>query len=180
MKVSHFVPFNDEWSLSLGNSFLTGANAASGPGAMARTEILGADAYLRFRPLDSLAFVALQTEVLGRFYQPGSGEARMFDWGVYGQLTARLPGIWQRWHVGLRGDWMGAKSATVQTATLAGSDGDQSRRYRISPVVTYYPSEFSKIRAQYNYDRPLDWEKPQHVVHVQWEFVVGAHGAHKF
>ena len=52
-------------------------------------------------------------------------------------------------------------------------------RNRWSPNVTWYPSEFSKLRLQYNYD-----DRPgigrDHSVWVQFEFLLGAHAAHKF
>jgi hypothetical protein len=46
--------------------------------------------------------------------------------------------------------------------------------------VTFYPSEFSKVRLQYDWDKPLDWDTTQHVATLQFEFAIGAHGAHKF
>jgi hypothetical protein len=57
---------------------------------------------------------------------------------------------------------------------------DNAARFRFTPAVTFYPSEFSKVRLQYNYDKPSDFDSAQHVAILQLEFVVGAHGAHKF
>ena len=58
---------------------------------------------------------------------------------------------------------------------------DQLRRerWRLSPNLTWYPSEFSKIRLQYNYDNRADLGV-DHSVWLQFEFLLGAHAAHKF
>jgi hypothetical protein len=45
--------------------------------------------------------------------------------------------------------------------------------------LTFYPSEFSKIRLQYNYDHG-ELFGTDHSVWLQVEFLLGAHGAHKF
>jgi hypothetical protein len=50
--------------------------------------------------------------------------------------------------------------------------------------VTWYPTEFSKFRLQYNHD----FLEANHFMHsgnadsvfLQFEFSLGAHGAHKF
>ncbi len=54
-------------------------------------------------------------------------------------------------------------------------------------VLTYYPSEFSKLRIQYNYDRsafltraPFGDPRDASSVYLQFEILFGAHGAHKF
>ncbi len=50
--------------------------------------------------------------------------------------------------------------------------------------LTWYPTEFSKIRLQYNHDfLQADDFFPQSEadsVFLQFEFILGAHGAHKF
>jgi len=46
-------------------------------------------------------------------------------------------------------------------------------------VLTFYPSEFSKVRLQYNYDHG-ELFGDEHSVWMQIEFLLGAHGAHKF
>ena len=48
-----------------------------------------------------------------------------------------------------------------------------------TPDLTFYPSEFSKLRLQYNYDHG-EWFGVDHSVWLQVEFLLGAHGAHKF
>jgi len=63
-------------------------------------------------------------------------------------------------------------------------DFERQSRARISANLTWYPTEFSKIRLQYNHD----WLKENFFfsdreadsVFLQFEFILGSHGAHKF
>src|SRR5437667_369267 len=63
-------------------------------------------------------------------------------------------------------------------------DLDRQSRWRLSANLTWYPTEFSKIRLQYNQDFLEEnfFLSAQQVesVFLQWEFILGAHGAHKF
>lgn len=53
------------------------------------------------------------------------------------------------------------------------------REYRISPMLTFSPTEFSYIRLQYDYtDQKFD--RSQHAVFLQFMYAIGAHGAHPF
>ena len=49
----------------------------------------------------------------------------------------------------------------------------------MSPNFTWFPTEFSKFRVQYNYDnrRGIGGD---HTLLMQFEFLLGAHAAHKF
>lgn len=188
---NNFFSLSDELALNLGASFLTGRNATVDK--WKATRIFGADFYLKFREQSSLSFVSLQGEVLKRLYNTTAVDdtGNIFDdgrkdWGGYTQVNMRLPESWNRWHVGLRYDWVSAKGG-VPVTTVTGTDAtgtafdrDTAQRWRVSPVITFYPSEFSKIRAQYEYDKPSDTSRAQQVVTLQLEFLMGAHGAHKF
>jgi len=55
----------------------------------------------------------------------------------------------------------------------------RAQRWRLSPNLTWYPTEFSKIRLQYNYDKRSGIGS-DHSVWLQFEFLLGAHAAHKF
>ena len=70
------------------------------------------------------------------------------DWGLYSQV---LWGFKPGWVAGLRGDFVGPTS-TAAYETILGRDPDRATRWRISPNLTWYPSEFSKIRLQYNHN----------------------------
>lgn len=155
-------------TLNLGVSGLFGPNAT---GSGNRTEIYGLDAYLKWKPVVTergFPFVSWQTEVMARRYEAGEDKALLRDRGLYTQI---LWGFAPRWVAGLRYDW---------------ADGDdpqdpmRDRRRRVSPNVTYYPTEFSKLRLQVNVDRPEHLNKDVYGVWLQAEFLLGAHAAHAF
>ena len=67
--------------------------------------------------------------------------------------------------------------------------GDQSRfdpdpltqgtHWRASPNLTWYPTEFSKFRLQFNHDYMQGFGSDESIW-VQMEFLLGAHAAHQF
>jgi hypothetical protein len=77
-----------------------------------------------------------------------------------------------------RGDYV-TRASQGEYEKILGDDPNRLLRWRLSPSLTWYPSEFSKLRLQYNYD---DREKMgvDHSVWLQFEFSLGAHAAHKF
>lgn len=188
----NFFSLGDSLSLNLGGSYLSGLNASTDKRRM--TRIYGGDLFLKFREPSGLSFLSLQAEALKRVYgtpvldSTGNLKAdHLDDWGWYAQLNYRLPEGWDRWHLGLRYDAVSAKNGVPVITTLgkdpltgARLDLDSAKRYRLCPVLTFYPSEFSKVRLQYDFDKPDDFDKAQQVVTLQLEFLLGAHGAHKF
>jgi hypothetical protein len=91
------------------------------------------------------------------------------DWGFYSQL---LYGFRPRWVAGIRGEYAKGEDSSQPL---------QDRRYRLSANLTFYPSEFSKWRLQYNYDVSESRDDDAiHAIFLQWEFLMGAHGAHQF
>jgi hypothetical protein len=186
LRSNNFVSVTDEFLANFGASYVEGKNPQT---TTSRTRIVGGDIYLKYRKPEELAFIGLQAEVLRRSYDTATEQAN--DWGWYAELTYRLPEGWERWHVGLRYDWISNTTNPVQDSTLgsaeipaAGTAGtenpNQGKRWRISPVVTFYPSEFSKLRFQYDYDHAPVFAHAQQVGHVELEFMIGSHGAHKF
>ena len=176
-RTNNFVGLSDSLSLNAGASFLMGPNNTA---ATARTRILGGDLYLKYREPHSVSFVALQAEVLRRLYDTDTASS-LTDSGATIHAMVRLGEPWQRWMIGLRYDWTDPKAAPVQTAVaIGGADPDTAQRWRISPVITFYPTEFSKLRLQYDYDKPADLAYAQQAVHLEFEILMGAHGAHKF
>lgn len=162
-------------------TILLGASAAFGPnstGTDKDTIIYGLDMFWKWKSkyaAGGFPFVTWQTEVMGRRFEAGKDinaglpDEVLDNWGAYSQI---LWGFKKRWVAGLRGDYV---------------DGDQGatdplgfERWRLSPNLTFYPSEFSKIRLQYNYDDILGNDSSEHSVILQFEFLLGSHGAHKF
>ena len=73
---------------------------------------------------------------------------------------------------GVRGEYVHTPDAQIVTP-------ERINRTRWSPNLTWYPTEFSKIRLQYNYDNRLQ-ARDEHSIWLQLEFLIGSHGAHKF
>ena len=172
--------------LTATQTLLFGVSGAFGPnnsGSGARTRIYGVDLYWKWKSataMQGFPFVSFQAEGLIRKYDAESrasfddplvtlpGET-LTDRGAYAQI---LWGIKPRLVAGLRGEAAKGDDAAFDAELRA-------RRYRVSPNLTWYPSEFSKIRLQYNYD---DREEigGDHSLWLQFEFIMGAHAAHKF
>ncbi|HLP75858.1 MAG TPA: zinc-regulated TonB-dependent outer membrane receptor, partial [Candidatus Paceibacterota bacterium] len=97
------------------------------------------------------------------------------DWGFYSQVCwGFAPG----WVAALRGDYV-TRTEQATYERINGDDPNRLPRWRVSPNLTWYPSEFSKVRLQYNYD-DRDRIGVDHSVWLQFEFLLGAHSAHKF
>jgi hypothetical protein len=149
----------------------------------ARTQIYGGDVYWKWKSARASAgfpFVSWQTEALWRRYDAAERESAadpsatlpqesLRDQGVYSQV---LWGIKPRRVVGLRADYVSGNNAAFDAALRA-------ERYRVSPNLTWYPTEFSKVRLQYNYDHRAGIGS-DHSLWLQFEFILGAHAAHKF
>ena len=162
-------------------TILLGASAAFGPnstGTDENTLIYGLDMFWKWKSkyaAGGFPFITWQTEVMGRRFEAGEDinaglpDEVMNNWGTYSQI---MWGFKKRWVAGLRGDYVdGEEEAT---------DPLGFERWRMSPNLTFYPSEFSKIRLQYNYDDILEDDSTEHSVFLQFEFLLGSHGAHKF
>lgn len=203
------------WDLSPEVTTQWGFSGAFGPNTTGRsgyTQIYGTDLLLRWRPRDHFRgwpFLAWQAEFIYRNYKAaaftslsngengdahdhehdhGNGEGEVFpartleDWGFYTQL---LYGFRYGWAGGLRYEY-----ATGSGQSVGGRSRDPFRdnRHRISPLLSWRPTEFSRIRLQYNYDRAEhlefdgfgDRDKDAHSLWLGFDLLLGSHPAHKF
>lgn len=176
-RIKSSFDLSETLSLVAGASHLFGPN---GTGEETATRIHGIDLFLKWKPLTAdhgWPFVVFQGEAMRRRYEAGaatledgialSGETFKTD-GFYIQS---LYGFKRRWVAGLRYEQADATDPV---------DPASGERWRASSNLTFYPSEFSKIRLQYNHDQSDDRDDPIHAVFVQYEFLIGAHGAHTF
>jgi len=173
------------FDLTDSQTLVTGVSGAFGPndsGNDTSTQIYGGDLYWKWKPSwqsGGFPFLAFQTEVLGRRFEAGAvgGSAplarqTLSDWGLYSQL---MYGFTQRWVAGMRMDWVSDNEHGLPAADALAS------RWRWSPNLTFYPTEFSKIRLQYNYDAgDTIPNQTDSSVWLQFEFLLGSHAAHKF
>lgn len=182
-----FVPrWVSSFDLTDSQTVLLGASAAFGPnstGMNTSTQIYGLDLFWKWKPpyqSGGWPFVTWQTEGMYRRFEAGedssSGLSRenLDDWGAYSQV---IWGFKRRWTAGLRGEFVTSESGDF--LSLTESVDMRPDRLRISPVLTFYPSEFTKLRLQYNYDE-IQSANSEHSVFLQLEFSIGAHPAHKF
>ena len=191
-----FVPrYAASFNLSDSQTLLVGASAAFGPngsGNNTDTQIYGIDSFWKWKPVNHHAgfpFVTWQTEAMLRRYQAGASTTAdlngdgvddfvpretLTDYGFYTQVAY---GFRKGWVVALRGDWVGSDTSDYEKQY--GHDPDRAMRWRIAPNLTYYPSEFSKLRLQYNFDH-RNGIGDDHSIWAQFEFLLGTHAAHKF
>jgi len=174
------------FDLTATQTLLVGFSGAFGPnnsGPDAGTQVYGADLYWKWKSVrahQGFPFVSFQAEALARRYGAAQREASvdptitlpaetLRDRGAYAQV---LWGMKPLLVAGLRGEFANGDDASFDSELRAA-------RYRVSPNVTWYPSEFSKVRVQYNYDHRQGLGA-DHSVWMQVEFLLGAHAAHKF
>jgi hypothetical protein len=204
----------NSWDLSNEVTMKLGLSGAYGPnatGSDGQTLIYGADLKMKWRPVNNFRgwpFLLLQSEVMGRNYRAdsflspgpdgifGTGDEirlpreTLKDWGVYSQL---LWGFRNTWATGLRFEYVSGSGNSASVDLLRGTvdilsrdqDPLRNNRYRISPLLVWQPTEFSRFRLQYNFDhnrdRPLDFDhRNYHSVWLGAEIMLGAHAAHKY
>jgi hypothetical protein len=180
--------FENSFNLSETQTVLVGASGAFGSndtGTNTRTQIYGGDLLYKWKSSHAeggFPFVKWQTEVMYRRFEAGRGMDDTFpvaetfhDWGMYSQV---LWGFKKGWVAGVRGDYLDMGDSRFT------DDMDRQSRSRISANLTWYPTEFSKIRLQYNHDFLEEnfflADRDVDSVFLQFEFILGAHGAHKF
>lgn len=195
----------DQQTLLAGTSAAFGPNS-SGNGDT-DTQIYGADVFWKWKPANQSGgypFVSLQTEGMIRRYQAGAydwdldgsgtvnpdgseldGNADgvpdvlhreiLRDYGFYSQLAY---GFTHGWVAALRGEYVDRFKMGAYESSY-GADPERAGRWRLAPNLSWFPSEFSRIRLQYNYDqrRMLGTD---HSIWLQYDFALGAHGAHGY
>lgn len=184
---------SDTTSAQIGVSGVLGPNATGSDG---RTIIAGGDVKLKWLPLESdrgWPFVIVQAEALYRDYQADSffGCAQqdcdplealpadtLRDWGLYAQI---LYGFRRGWSTGIRYEYGTGSGDSVGEFQSRADDPFRGDRHRVSPLLSFQPSEFSRLRLQYNYDYVQG--VPTDNAHSVWagvEFLFGAHPAHSY
>jgi hypothetical protein len=202
IRSTHGFDFSDEISGQLGGSVLLGPNATGKDGD---TRIFGGDLVLKWRPLNAergWPFVELQGEFLYRRYDADAFSGcfeettgctlvalpsrTLDDYGGYAQA---LWGFRRGWATGLRYEYGSGRGSDVAFDEASDSvirvsrseDPFRSPRHRISPLVVYHPSEFARVRLQYNYDRQRFLkDHDEHSVWAGIEFSLGSHPAHSY
>jgi hypothetical protein len=169
-KLQQFFALSEPLTLGVG---LSAARRDEGAGAF--RDLANLDLFLKFRPIDGRAYLALQAELYARRFRgnpPAAiGADALFQGdgrdgtGGYAQLTWR------------QNTWLGY-GVRYDRAPAAG-DSAPGTEQRWGVVGNWYPSEFSRLALQVAYDRhPANADGWEAILHL--EFVMGAHGAHPF
>jgi hypothetical protein len=191
-RIASATDFTPAHTLGGGVSALFGPNAT---GAGADTVIYGADFMYRWRPVDNrrgYPFFKLQGEVMARAFDAAeqldesdplapvvvNGET-LDDWGGY--LYA-VYGFDVGWAFGLRAEYASGSGGSY----IGGGGFDRSQdpfradRLRLSPMLSYQTSEFSRLRLQYNYDDSDHLDDQAHSVWLGFEILIGPHQPHSY
>lgn len=169
------IPFDDEWSMSLGASAATGP---AGQGTGTRSDLFGGDLFLRYKPVAGESYFEFDLAVEGAFRQRQFPGNRLTDWALAVEPMFRLA---KQWRMALRGDV--AEGDLTRGAFMTGPGLDFGEE-RGSLSVTYFPTEFSQLRLQGTLSHPhgAAWTGPDlgGEIFLQAGFALGAHGAHPF
>lgn len=187
----YLTRWENAFTLTDSTTALVGGSAVFGPndsGPSGRTTIYGGDLTVKWRPSSNFRgwpYVTWQSEVMARDFKadavrdpaeqldlPGT---TLDDWGLYSQL---LWGFRYGWAAGLRFEY-----ATGSGPSVGGRENDPNRanRYRVSPLLSWNPTEFSRLRLQYNYDNTDFLEEGDaSTVWLGLEILFGQHPAHRY
>ncbi|MBK7403712.1 MAG: hypothetical protein IPJ41_03520 [Phycisphaerales bacterium] len=186
--------WENSWELDRATTLKLGASAAFGPnatGPSARTEIYGVDWKLKWKPGTGergWPFVTWQTGLMARRYAADAyfddsdpnniidlQADTLDDWGFYSQI---LYGFDTGWAAGFRAEY-----ASGSGESIGGRENDPWRddRLRLSPLLVWDLSEFSRLRLQMNYDHADHLEqKDAFSLYLGLEVLFGAHPAHSY
>ena len=165
--LKQFFELGERWMMLVGVSGQFGPNP-SGQGN--RTEIYGADVFVRYRPRGQAnrSWLELQAEVMLRRRQvPGDV---LQDAGLYSQLVWQID---QQWGAGLRYEWVDGLPDDPLDPEWS------SARQRVALQGTFFPSHFSRLRGQLMLDAPGWRPTPFWGAMLGLEVLIGAHGAHQ-
>ncbi len=161
-----YKDFTDNTNVDLGVSYARGHNDAGvaiGSNAF-RTQLYGMDATLRWKPLRRSIYHSFVSRTELIWSQREQIPAVQHAFGFYTSSDYQLR---RRWFIGGRFD----RSDRARNANLTDTG--------FSAVLTYWPSEFSQIRGQYRFAHYADG-RDGNELRFQFQFSLGAHGAHPF
>jgi hypothetical protein len=156
-----YKDLTDNTNVDLGFSYARGHNEV---GSAYRTQLYGMDATLHWKPLRRAiyhSFIGRSELIWSEREQVGPVQQ------AFGFYTSGDYQLGRRWFVGGRFD----RSERATNASLTDSG--------FSTILTYWPSEFSQIRGQYRFGRYADGRDANELL-FQFQFSLGAHGAHPF
>jgi hypothetical protein len=163
--VGHLRAYRDlgeSTNLDLGGSFAYGHNGVTDD---TTTQLWGVDATLRWKPLRRSIYTHFLARGEVAWSQRGEVAGTQASVGGYGYLEYQFG---RRWTAGVRYD----NSERADDSAVRDTGG--------SFILSYRPSEFSMVRAQYRHTTLGDVDEAHNELLFQFLFAIGAHGAHPF
>ena len=162
-----YQDISESSNIDLGFSYSRGHNdapVAVGAADSFATQLYGIDATFRWRPLQRSIYHSFigRTEWIRSRRDQLDALQKASGFYVSGDYQFA-----RRWFAGVRLD----RSDRATDASLTDTGG--------SVIVTYWPSEFSQVRAQYRRTNYALAESANELL-FQFQFSIGAHGAHPF
>jgi len=157
-----FKDLTDATNIDLGLSYGVGPNGTT---STARTRLEGLDAIYRWKPL-----------------QTGSYRSFTFRGEVYRSLRDQPGGVETAVGWYLSGDYQLAKRWFVGGRLEASDRADNASRRDTgeAAILTFWPSEFSQLRAELRRRHYSLTDETAKEILLQLQFAIGAHGAHPF
>ena len=162
----------------------------TGEAINANTDIIGGDLTVKYS-LDAIRYLSFQSEYMYRvmngtdYFRDSSSAVSLLSLdkhhsGFYTQVIAKLDLLWR---IGVRYDLL-----MQNDVSLGGVDQPiPSNLPRYSAMIEYSPTEFSRLRLQFDRDESRyvqisgGWsQQPYTQIILQANFTIGAHGAHAF
>ncbi len=173
--IKQFYPLGADVSLLWGVSWASGPNAT---GRDNRTDLIGTDLFLKIRPVtrrSPMQFTFLAELIYRRRQVP------VDIWSDVGLVTQLQWRFAQRWAVAARYE-LGTPTLNLEGTTVVDplDPAWTANRHRGALNVTFWPTEFSRLRLQGGLDAPLWRDDLAFSAVLALEFNLGAHGAHSF
>jgi len=168
--------WNDEWSVLKGST-LENEHDTLG------TRVFGADLSLLWEPADQALYrnVEWRSEVyfLNRdiLAPDDSGRDNLNAWGAYSYLQSKVA---RNLDIGVRADYYQpdskdyANTAGASVVPLAYT-AKNAERWQVCPYITWWQSEWVKLRCEYDYAFGRGTEDTEHVLWLQAIFSAGPH-----
>lgn len=157
-----FADITEASNLDVGLSYGFGPN---GTAENANTRLEGLDLTYRWKPLQTGLYrsASLRGEVFRSRREQPEGDQNALGWYASGEYQ-----LAKRWFVGAR----------YESAEHA--DDDSLRDTGTAGILTFWPSEFSQLRAELRHRHYSLTDEAANELLLQLQFAIGAHGAHPF
>ncbi len=168
--------WNDEWSVLKGST-LENEHDTLG------TQVFGADLSFLWEPADQALYrnVEWRSEVYflnqDILAPDNSGKDNLNAWGAYSYLQSKVA---RNLDIGIRADYY--KPDSKDYANTAGASvvplaytAKNAERWQVCPYITWWQSEWVKLRCEYDYAFGRGTEDTEHVLWLQAIFSAGPH-----